>query len=503
MFLLVVTVCILCVTFYFSSNRKYFILPSPGLCLPVVGHVYKLMGEEGQRDPVNFLWSLYKKHEKNGMMFLRSFNLNLMFVGDFDTVKYIFNHPNCQERVNDLFDPINREDRMIKGKEIPGVILSEGKVWLDQRRFTLRALKDFGFGKTGMEEMIQEEVNLFKDLINKSEGNPFDFSFQFNLPILNALWKVTVGERFEYDDPKLTSIVTRLTEMFKRIGKPENVITISFPWISKLFPTFLERDKTLETNHDIMNLMFESIKQHQETLDPNELRDFTDKVLIEIQQTTDETSSFYGKTGIENLANTLFDLFLAGSETTSTTLTWAALYMTRYPQIQKKVQEELDKVVGTESQPTMKDRPNLPYTEAVLMEIQRCANIIPNGVQHMCHQDFTVNGLTIPAGTLIMPLLTEILKGDYWEDGGTFRPDRFLDKEGLLKRDEHLIPFSIGKRQCLGESLAKAEMFLFFTGLVHQYQFLPEVEGEYPREDYCPGVTILPKPFKTRLLDRL
>ena len=109
-----------------------------------------------------------------------------------------------------------------------------------------------------------------------------------------------------------------------------------------------------------MHLMWESIRENKETLDPNEPRDFTDKVLIEIQQTT---SSFFGELGLENLANTLFDLFGAGSETTSTTLTWAALYMIRYQEVQTEVQEELDRVVGTETEPSMKDRPNLPYTE--------------------------------------------------------------------------------------------------------------------------------------------
>merc|ERR1711936_328007 len=274
------------------------------------------MTEEGKRDPVMFLWNLYKKHQRNGMMHLRSFNLDLVFVGDFDTLKYIFNHPDCQGRVIKAFEAPTKEDRMIKGKYIPGVIMSEGKIWADQRRFTLRTLRDFGFGKVGMEEMVLDEVNLFKALINSKKAEPIDFTNQFNLPILNALWRITVGDRFDYDNPKLISIIERLTDMFKRIGKPENVITICFPWINKIFPTFLERDLSSKTNHDIMNLILESIKQLQDTLDPNEPRDFTDKILIEIQQTTDATSSFYGNTGIENLANTLYDLFLAGSETT-------------------------------------------------------------------------------------------------------------------------------------------------------------------------------------------
>ena len=94
---------------------------------------------------------------------------------------------------------------------ISGVILSEGKTWVEQRRFALRTLRDFGFGKQGMEELIQEEVDLFKALILKNGEESFDFINKLNLPILNALWRVTVGERFDYDDPKLLSIVHRLT----------------------------------------------------------------------------------------------------------------------------------------------------------------------------------------------------------------------------------------------------------------------------------------------------
>ena len=185
-------------------------------------------------------------------------------------------------------------------------------------------------------------------------------------------------------------------------------------------------------------MMAESIAQHQATLDVNAPRDFTDTMLIEILNTTDPASSFYGDFGIENLKNVMFDLFLAGSETTSTTLTWAALYMVRYPEVQKRVQvdkfllryllytiiyyllsnllthcllqAELDSVVGQNRHPSIADRPALPYTEAVLMEVQRYANIVPNGVQHVNSRDITVNGVTIPARTMIQPLLTNLLK---------------------------------------------------------------------------------------------
>ena len=243
------------------------------------------------------------------------------------------------------------------------VIMSEGDVWIEQRRFTLRTLRDFGFGKVGMEEMINEEVAHFNEEIRKAEGEPFDFINKFNLPILNALWRMLVGERFEYDDPRLISIIKRMTEWLKRSANPGQILVLCYPWLVKLFPKFMERDVTLEVIHEVINMMKSSIKEHEETLDPNEPRDFIDKVipreplayiddffkvLIEISRTTDPTSSYYKDTGLENLANTLFDLFLAGSETTSTTLTWAVLYMARYPEVQRKVQDELDRTVGRE-----------------------------------------------------------------------------------------------------------------------------------------------------------
>ena len=83
-----------------------------------------------------------------------------------------------------------------------------------------------------------------------------------------------------------------------------------------------------------------------------------------------------------------------------------------------------------------------------------------------------VNGQVIPAGTLVTPIMAEIMKGEYWGDGQVFRPERFLDEAGRVIKDERLIPFSIGKRQCLGETLAKTELFLFFTALVQQFRYL-------------------------------
>ena len=114
----------------------------------------------------------------------------------------------------------------------------------------------------------------------------------------------------------------------------------------------------------------------------------------------------------------------------------------------------------------MTDKPQMPYTEAVLCEIMRCGNIAPLGLWHTATKPVTINGITIPANTMINGVFMSVLKGEHWENGSNFDPERFLNEDGTLRKDEHLIPFSMGKRVCLGETLARTELFLFFTGIL-------------------------------------
>ena len=122
MLLLAVAVLVLALTYHLLKTKKYRSLPSPGLALPLVGHVYKLFTAEAQKDPINFLWKLYKKHQRNGLMHLNSFGMNLVFVGDFETLKYLFNHPDVQLRFpNEAMRNTSSEERKVKKKEnFPG-----------------------------------------------------------------------------------------------------------------------------------------------------------------------------------------------------------------------------------------------------------------------------------------------------------------------------------------------------------------------------------------------
>ena len=404
MFIPITLLCLLITVLVFrSSKSKYRNLKSPGISLPIIGHSYKLFSNDGIKDPTKTIWEIYKKYNRNGILYMNTFSIDSVWVGDLETLKYIFSHTSSIPRLNKNLVNLGLGPRKISGYEMTGVLLSAGDIWHQQRRFTLRTLRDFGFGKQGMEGMIKEEVSQFKQYIESNINEPMDFHQNLMLPILNALWKITVGERFDYDNARLLDINHRLSETFKIFGDPAQMIIAAYPWLLKIYPSLLRYDYILETVPYIIDLVEENIQKHKESLDKNAPRDFIDMMLIEIENTSDTKSSFYGQLGLDNLKVTLFDLFVAGSETTSTTLTWAALYMVRYPEVQKKVQEELDNVVGVNRSPSMTDKPNLPYTEAVLMEIQRHANIVPLGVPHISTKDIKVKDQIIPMNTVISP----------------------------------------------------------------------------------------------------
>ena len=86
---------------YKTSKWKYKNLPSPGLCLPVIGHSYKMMNKAVLQDLTNGIWDIYRKYQKNGILYINTLSLNCLWIGDFETLKYVFNLPEVQKRINE------------------------------------------------------------------------------------------------------------------------------------------------------------------------------------------------------------------------------------------------------------------------------------------------------------------------------------------------------------------------------------------------------------------
>ncbi|XP_072043211.1 cytochrome P450 2U1-like [Amphiura filiformis] len=141
-----------------------------------------------------------------------------------------------------------------------------------------------------------------------------------------------------------------------------------------------------------------------------------------------------------------------------------------FPKIQDRIHQELDAVVGRNRLPRLADEKDLPYTCATLLEAQRMGSVVAFGSPHVCGEDTTLGPYAIPKGTVVVANLWAIhYDPDLWPNPDEFNPERFLDEDGVLQKNEELIPFSTGLRMCPGEHLAKMELYIFFTHLLHQF----------------------------------
>ncbi len=203
----------------------------------------------------------------------------------------------------------------------------------------------------------------------------------------------------------------------------------------------------------------------------------------------------------------LFDLFLAGSDTTAVTLAWAILYLCKWPEVQRKLQEEIDIVTGGNSrQVSVQDRPSMGYTMALIDEVLRFSSIAQDGVQHSAMADREFHGYFIPKDTMLEANLYFIHHDPrIWGDPEVFRPERFLSEDDGKKyvRNENLQAFQIGRRACVGESLARDSVFLCLTNLFQQFSMEFDKEKEEPGLESIVGFLRSPRPFWVVLKDRL
>ncbi|XP_034359477.1 cytochrome P450 2J4-like [Arvicanthis niloticus] len=378
-----------------------------------------------------------------------------------------------------------------------GIIYSSGQTWKEQRRFALMILKNFGLGKKSLEQRIQEEAQHLVEAIREEKGQPFDPHFRVNNAISNIICSVTFGERFDYNDTQFQEIMKLLDETLSSAAPMMLVLYNAFPSIFKYLPGPHQTDFR---NWEKLKMIVASIMDsHRKDWNPDEPRDFIDAFLKEMTKYPDKTTTSFNE---ENLICSTLDLFIAGTETTSTTLRWALLYMTLNPEVQEKVHTEIDGMIGQWRQPSTDDRNSMPYTNAVIHEVQRMGNILPLSIPREVIADTTLAGFHLPKGKVILTNLTALHRDPKeWATPDTFNPEHFLEN-GQFKMRDSFLPFSIGKRACPGEQLAKTELFIFFTTVLQKFTFKPPVNEKLSLKVRM-GLTFAPVSYRICAIPRL
>ncbi|XP_077408810.1 cytochrome P450 2K1-like isoform X1 [Vanacampus margaritifer] len=330
-------------------------------------------------------------------------------------------------------------------------------------------------------------------------GEAFDTTQPINYAVSNIICSIVYGNRFDYDDPEFTNMVDGMNRKIQLAGSPSAMVYNMLPWLGRKLP---ENKEFFRLTADYGKKNLEIFSRLRESLNPLLCRSLVDAFFARKQHLEESgiTNSHFHD---QNLMWTVQNLFAAGTDTTAATLRWSLLLMAKYPDIQDKVHEELRRVIG-DRQVRVEDRKNLPFTDAVIHETQRLANIAPMAIPHRTSRDVTFRGFRIKKDTTVYVLLTSVLHDESeWEKPHSFHPDHFLDKDGKFVKSDAFVPFSAGRRVCPGESLARMELFIFFVTLLQRFRLRPPPGVSEDGLDLTPrvGFTLSPAAHTLRALD--
>ncbi|KAK2577857.1 hypothetical protein KPH14_001120 [Odynerus spinipes] len=503
-------------------------------------------------------------------------NDRIVILNDYDSVYAMLTNPDCDGRPTGPMYTVRTW-----GKR-RGLILVDGRLWIEQRRFVLRHLREFGFGRNSMATIIKEEasklVEHFEKLILKAHNDDTDehgntdetsnfcnnnnihinnngsvyesqniidenekkiplhkidnehcinkevnkekivsdklnvedtyvkvneyksmkktlvskqmivsMDDAFGITVLNTLWKMMAGKRFNTDDKTLMHLQKILTKLFKEIDMIGALFS-HFPLLRFIAPTLSGYQSFLEIHQQLWSFL----NSHKNTFNPNAPRDLMD-VYLSVLKSKDCSDTF----SESQLLAVCLDLFIAGSETTSKTLSFCFLYLILFPDVQKKAQEEIDRVIGNKRLPTLADRSRLTYLNAIVLESLRIFTGRSLNVPHRALKDIYIMNYRIPKDTLITVNFNGLLMDKSWGDPEEFRPERFIDESGRISVQDKYLPFSIGRHRCMGETLARSNLFVVTSTLLQKFTF-SVVPGEQKpsTRDFVDGVTTGPKPFR-------
>ncbi|XP_039948484.1 probable cytochrome P450 304a1 [Bactrocera tryoni] len=371
-------------------------------------------------------------------------------------------------------------------KKILGIFFREGPVWKEQRRFILRYLRDYGFGRRfgELESIMQEEITDLLDLIRNGPQYPHEYELskvgghRISIPnilspfVANSFFHILMNERVPRAEQAELLQLVKMGMQFQRRADDYGKMLSIMPWIRHVFPKASSYEALMESNVFIYGYFEKIVDYHIRTYDECSERNFIDLYIKQMKQehANGHTDCYYREQFILSLADFSFPSFTAvGAQ-----LGFLIQYFLMYPEVLKRVQAEIDAVVGSGRLPTLEDRQNLHYTEATLREGMRIETLVPSDLPHKALVDTELMGYKIPKDTIVIPGLYAFHSDPrLWGDPESFRPERFLDDNGKLSLKKDItLPFSAGKRLCAGETFARNIMFLMTTALCQNFNFV-------------------------------
>ncbi|XP_070609863.1 cytochrome P450 2J5-like [Erythrolamprus reginae] len=354
---------------------------------------------------------------------------------------------------------------------ISGIVTSNGHTWKQQRRVANVCLRLLGKGEKRIEHQIEGLAGQLIEMFANTKGQPFDPSLPLINSVFNVVCSLSFGHQFELGDKNFQKLVEATNIIEEKSGGFFHLMFEAVPWLMKRLPGPYQ--KMLDAAQFILSFARQEVEKHKQHYSQHEPEDFIDYYLLEMEKSKNDSNSTYNE---ENLLCCLLELFIAGTNTTISSLNWAIVTLANHPEIQEKVHKEIEDVFGPSAPISYRDRKALPYTNAVIHEILRAKYNILIALPRQSTANMKMGNFHIPKGTIIIPdLRSVLLDPEEWETPEEFNPNHFLDTDGNFRFREAFLPFGIGRRICLAENLARLEIFTFLINLLRTFRLqLPE-----------------------------
>lgn len=340
---------------------------------------------------------------------------------------------------------------------------------------------------------------MFKD--QKEES--FDPATLLNQSIVEVIGRIIFDSDWDITDPDIDKLICLNELGLKSYKDFQAIMLLDFFSLAKYFP-FKSHKKIFGIFHATLEIIRLKLRERELTFDPQaSAGDLMDALLHSqreaFEENKEEKASIFSE---DHLINTVQSMFTAGYETTAHALAFALGFLVQYPKYQMAIQKELNDVVGRHRMPRLEDRPRLPLIHATIMESLRLGNVVPQALPHRVVEDTSLCGYRVPKDTIVYPDIEAVhLDPECWESPKLFNPYRHIDKEGnLITNQGNFYPFGAGRRVCPGETLAKMEMYMFLSWMLHKFTFLPEEGQEPPQIKHLRAITQYPAPFKIRAI---
>ncbi|XP_039996713.1 steroid 17-alpha-hydroxylase/17,20 lyase [Xiphias gladius] len=370
-------------------------------------------------------------------------------------------------------------------------------LWKSHRRLIQNSFTLFGEGTSRLQDMVLSSVDdLCAELLSGGRHG-FDPSPAMTRAVTNVVCMLVFGATYRHGDAELQEVMGYNDGIVQTIAR--GALVDIYPWM-KVFP-----NKSLSKLKDCISvrdrLLTRKLEEHKASMSDGDPRDLLDALL----KGQTGRSSGSGDEGItdDHVLMTAAEAFGAGVETTSTTLLWILAYLLHHPEVQDRVQKELDEQIGGERAVCMSDRGRLPYLDCVINEGMRIRPVSPILIPHMAKTHSSVGGHFVSRGTRVLVNMWSIHHNPKdWDKPDLFNPDRFLDDRGQRVTPSCFLPFGAGPRVCVGESLARLELFLFLSSLLQRLRFSLPNGAPPPNLQGRLGVVLQPLPYEVVVTPR-